>query len=78
MPKCNHRVPHRCRLCDELIPAGQTCYRWVSWLHWAGWSQPKPVSYHAHPECYRLTAKWTSGDWECCHPGDMKRPPRQD
>ncbi len=62
------RKPHECRLCGELIHAGERCHRW------SGFHENKPFTSHAHPECYALTARWDDMDWECCLPGDVARP----
>lgn len=68
MPLCRPRKHHNCRLCDERIEAGEPCHRWT------GFHDGAPFTSHAHPECYAMTVKWDSGDWECCAPGDMTRP----
>lgn len=67
-PLCIPRVPHECRLCGELIPAGQPCVRWT------GFFENKPFTSHAHPGCYGLTTNWDSSDWESVLPGDIERP----
>ena len=67
-PLCRPRKRHLCRLCDEWVEAGEPCERWT------GFHDGAPFTSHAHPECYAMTAKWDSGDWECCAPGDVTRP----
>jgi len=69
------RKPRRCRLCYGKIEIGEPCCRWEYLEPGEGYG----TSY-AHPECYQVTidSKWDEGDWECCSPGDVTRPNRQD
>ena len=53
----------QCRICGEWIEAKQPCCRWDGITRGEGrWTC------HAHPECYTITEKWDSGDWECHEP----------
>lgn len=62
------RKKHECRVCGEIIPAGETVVRR------AGFDCDGPWTIHMHPECERLTKDWDSMDWESIGPGELKRP----
>jgi hypothetical protein len=64
------RKSHRCRLCDEPIPKGDSCCSWTTF-------NDVPETHYAHPECYQVTLdeEWDDCDWECTFPGeDFVRP----
>ncbi|NDB77447.1 MAG: hypothetical protein EB141_17700 [Verrucomicrobia bacterium] len=64
------RKKHECRVCGEIIPAGEAVIRR------AGFDSDGPWAIHMHPECERLTKDWDSMDWESIGPGEVKRPNR--
>lgn len=69
---CRPRKRHECRICGNFIWPKEPCCRWTGIESGEGW-----WTAYAHPECFNITQKWDSGDWECFSPeGDEKPTPR--
>ena len=62
------RMSHQCRVCGDIIQAGESCeiYRGVE--DGVGF-----YTLYLHQDCHEYTADWDDTDWETMAPGRISR-----
>lgn len=60
------RKPHRCDICNTVIPKGGEAITRSGVEHGEGYHRM-----YLHPECEEHSSKWDYDDWECHCPGDI-------